>query len=167
MIDSVEASPKIAATIGNIIETTVPNVYVRMTIAARIPISSLHSVDGLETFWPSSPPVSTWIPADSAGPVAASMMVWASSTDSDPVLADKVTEMYPVFWSFVRAEAPAGERGLVAEATNGALATSSAALLPADAYFWSDSFPLSTCSTIGLDPVAASGNGLSRASVAR
>ena len=50
MIASVEASPRIAVKIGSSIDTTVPNVSVRMTIAATIPISSLDSVDGLDTF---------------------------------------------------------------------------------------------------------------------
>ena len=45
----------------------VPKMKVRITIAAMIPISSLDSVDGLDTFWPSWPPVSTWIPAAWAG----------------------------------------------------------------------------------------------------
>ena len=63
MTDSVEASPRIAVRIGSSIATTVPNVNVRITIAAMIPISSLDSVAGLDTFCPSWPPVSTSIPA--------------------------------------------------------------------------------------------------------
>ena len=50
MIDSVQASPKIAVTIGSSMATTVPNVNVRITIAAMMPISSLVSVAGLDTF---------------------------------------------------------------------------------------------------------------------
>ena len=84
MIASVEASAKIAVMIGSSIAATVPNVNVRITIAAMIPISSLDSVDGLDTFWPSWPPVSTWSPAASAGFAAASMIVWACATDSEP-----------------------------------------------------------------------------------
>ena len=53
MIASVEASAKIAVTIGSAIATSVPNVNARMNIAAMIPISSLDSVDGVETFCPS------------------------------------------------------------------------------------------------------------------
>ena len=49
-IESVEASPMIAPRIGSNIETIVPKVKVRITIAAMIPISSLDSVDGLDTF---------------------------------------------------------------------------------------------------------------------
>ena len=64
----------------------------RITIAAMIPISSLVSVDGVDTFWPSWPPVSTWIPAAWAGLAAALMMVWASSADSCPGSTDKVTD---------------------------------------------------------------------------
>ena len=48
---------------------------VRITIAAMIPTSSLDSVAGLETFWPSWPPVSTSSPAAFAGSAAASMIV--------------------------------------------------------------------------------------------
>ena len=59
MIDSVEARARIAVRIGSSIATTVPKVSVRITIAAMIPISSLISVDGVDTFWPSWPPVST------------------------------------------------------------------------------------------------------------
>ena len=75
MIDSAEASPRIAVTIGSSMATTVPNVNVRITIAAIMPISSLSSVAGLDTFWPSWPPVSTWTPAAWAGLAAASMIV--------------------------------------------------------------------------------------------
>ena len=74
MIASVESSAKIAVMIGSSIAVTVPNVNVRITIAAMIPISSLDSVDGFETFWPSWPPVCTSSPAASAGLAAASMM---------------------------------------------------------------------------------------------
>ena len=84
MIASVESSPKIAVMIGSSIAVTVPNVNVRITIAAMIPTSSLDSVAGLETFWPSWPPVSTCSPAALAGLAAASMIVWASSADSCP-----------------------------------------------------------------------------------
>ncbi len=59
MIASVESKPRIAVRIGSSIATTVPNVRVRITIAAMIPISSLDSVEVLEIFWPSCPPVST------------------------------------------------------------------------------------------------------------
>ena len=52
MIDSVEARARIAVRIGSSIATTVPKVSVRITIAAMIPISSLVSVDGVDTFWP-------------------------------------------------------------------------------------------------------------------
>ena len=50
MIASDASSAKIALRIGSSIETTVPNANVRITIAAMIPISSLDSVEGLETF---------------------------------------------------------------------------------------------------------------------
>jgi hypothetical protein len=60
---SVAASARIALMIGSSIATIVPNVKVRITIAARIPMSSLDSVPGLETFWPSCPPVCTSMPA--------------------------------------------------------------------------------------------------------
>ena len=56
--------------------------------------------------------------------------------------------------------------GLTTEATSGALATSAAAWLTADEYLESVSFPLLTCSTIGLDPLAWSGNDLLSVSVA-
>ena len=75
MIASVESSPKIAVMIGTSIAVIVPNVNVRITIAAMIPTSSLDSVAGLETFWPSWPPVSTSSPAAFAGLAAASMIV--------------------------------------------------------------------------------------------
>ena len=113
-----------------------------------------HSTAGLDTFWPSWPPVSTWIPAAWAGLAAALMIVWASSTDSAPGLTDKVTDKYPVAWSLLSAEAPCEVSGLITEATSGALATSAAAWLTAPAYLESVSFPLLTCSTIGLVPLA-------------
>jgi hypothetical protein len=47
---NVEARPRIAVKIGNSIETMVQKVKVRITIAAMIPISSLDSVEGLDTF---------------------------------------------------------------------------------------------------------------------
>ena len=67
MIASVSSSARIALRIGSSIATTVPNVNVRITIAATIPISSLDSVEGFETFCPSCPPVSTSRPAAFAG----------------------------------------------------------------------------------------------------
>src|SRR5438874_2096648 len=154
MIDSVDARARIAVTIGNSIATTVPKVSVRITIAAMIPISSLVSVDGVDTFAPSWPPVSTWIPAAWAGWAAALMMAWASSLDSCPGLTDKVTDRYPVAWSLLSAEAPCEVSGLTTEATSGALATSPAAWFTALAYLESVSLPLLTCSTIGLVPLA-------------
>ncbi len=92
MIASVASRPKIALRIGSSIETTVPNVNARMTIAATIPISSLDSVAGLETFCPSCPPVSTSRPAVFAG-FAPSMICCTSSSESDPGLTDSVTDM--------------------------------------------------------------------------
>src|SRR5262249_55426217 len=83
-----------------------------------------------------------------------------------PGLTDKVTVRYPVFWSLLRAEAPCEVSGLTTDATSGALATSAAAWLTAWEYLESVSFPLLTCSTIGLDPLAWSGNDLLSASVA-
>ena len=93
------------------------------------------------------------MPAASAGLAAASMMVWASSFDSCPGLTDKVTDRYPVAWSLLSAAAPCEVSGLTTEATSGALATSAAAWLTALAYLESVSFPLLTCSTIGLVPL--------------
>ena len=93
MIDSVVISEKIAVTIGISIATTVPNVKVRMNIAARIPMSSLDSVAGLEIFVPRTPPVWTSMPTFSVGPFAASTIFCASSTDSEPGLTDVVTDM--------------------------------------------------------------------------
>ena len=83
MIASDVSSARIALRIGSSIAATVPNVSVRITIAAMIPISSLDSVEGLETFCPSWPPVSTSRPAALAGS-AASMIFCASSTESSP-----------------------------------------------------------------------------------
>ncbi len=57
-----------------------------------IPTSSLDSVDGFETFWPSWPPVCTSSPAAFAGFAAASMMFCASCSDSEPGLTDSVTD---------------------------------------------------------------------------
>ena len=91
MIASDVSSATIALRIGSSIETTVPNANVRITIAAMIPISSLISVEGLETFCPSCPPVSTSRPAAFAG-LAASMIVCASETDSSPGLTASVTD---------------------------------------------------------------------------
>ena len=82
------------------------------------------------------------------------MMAWASSSVSAPGLTDKVTDRYPVAWSLLSAEAPCGVSGLTTEATSGALAASAAAWLTAPAYLESVSFPLPTCSTIGLVPLA-------------
>src|SRR6201996_3424412 len=154
MIERVVASARMAVRIGSSIATTVPKVSVRITIAAMIPISSLVSVDGLDTFAPSWPPVSTWIPAAWAGLAAALIIVWASSWDSAPGLTDKVTDKYPVAWSLLRAEAPCEVSGLTTEATSGALATAAAAWLTAPEYLESVSFPLLTCKTIGLLPLA-------------
>jgi hypothetical protein len=81
----------------------------------------------LDTFWPNVPPVCTSSPADLAGFAAASMMVFTSSTESEPGLTDVVTDRYPVLLSLLSAEAPCDVSGLITEATFGALATSAAA----------------------------------------
>src|SRR5215813_1534630 len=94
------------------------------------------------------------------------MIACASPTDIAPGLTDRVTERYPVLWSLLSAEAPCAVSGLTTEATSGALATSAAAWLTACEYLESVSFPLLTCSTIGLDPLAWSGNDLPSASAA-
>ncbi len=90
---SVESRANTAVTIGSNIDVMVPKVIVRITIAAMMPTSSLDSVDGFDTFWPSCPPVSTWSPAACAGLAAASMMSCASDSDSEPGLTASVTEM--------------------------------------------------------------------------
>ena len=74
MIASVSASPMIALMIGRKVATSVPNVNVRITIAAAIPITSLISVAGTDSFEPSCPPVAVSRPAAFAGFVAASTM---------------------------------------------------------------------------------------------
>ncbi len=74
-IDSVVTSAKIAVRIGRTIAVIVPKVNARMNIAAMIPISSLDSVEGFETFSPSCPPVCTSRPAACAGLDAALMIV--------------------------------------------------------------------------------------------
>src|SRR5215468_6817583 len=94
------------------------------------------------------------------------MIACASPADSAPGLTDKVTDRYPVRWSLLNAEAPCEVSGLTTEATSGALATPAAAWLTACEYVESVSFPLATCSTIGLDPLAWSGNDLLSASAA-
>ncbi len=76
-----------------------------------------------------------------------------------------VTDRYPVAWSLLSAEAPWDVSGLTTEATCGALATSAAASLTALEYFESVSFPLFTCRTIGLEPLAWAGNEWFSASV--
>ena len=55
MIASEVSSARTALRIGSTIAATVPNANVRITIAAMIPISSLISVEGLETFCPAGP----------------------------------------------------------------------------------------------------------------
>ena len=56
-----------AVAIGSIIETADPKVTSRITIAAVMPMSSLLSVWGLETFCPSWPPAATVRSASSIG----------------------------------------------------------------------------------------------------
>ena len=52
MIDSAQASPRIAEKIGIAIAVAVPKASSRITTAAVRPIASLISVDGLESCWP-------------------------------------------------------------------------------------------------------------------
>ncbi len=91
MIASVEASANTAVTIGSTIATNVPNVKARMIIAAMIPINSLDSVEGVETFWPSWPPVCTSKPALLSGFDAVSMMSCACVVLSEPGFTEVVT----------------------------------------------------------------------------
>ncbi len=52
MIESAQARPITAETIGSIIAVAVPKAKSRMITAAARPIASLISVDGLESCWP-------------------------------------------------------------------------------------------------------------------
>ena len=52
MIESEQARPRIAETIGITIAVAVPKAKSRMTIAAAMPIASLAPVSGLESCWP-------------------------------------------------------------------------------------------------------------------
>ena len=52
MIESAQASPIRAETIGSIIAVAVPKAKSRMITAAVRPIASLTSVEGLESCWP-------------------------------------------------------------------------------------------------------------------
>ncbi len=49
---SVVSRPRMAVMIGSNIAVTVPNAITRITTAAAMPIASLLSVDGRESFWP-------------------------------------------------------------------------------------------------------------------
>src|SRR5215470_2981151 len=94
------------------------------------------------------------------------MIACASPADIAPGFTDRVTARYPVFWSLLSAAAPWEDSGLTTDATSGAFATSAAAWPTAWEYLESVSFPLATCNTIGLDPLAWSGNDLASASAA-
>jgi hypothetical protein len=52
-------SPAIATPIGRTIDVTVPKTSTRIRTATAIPINSLDSVAGFESFEPSWPPAST------------------------------------------------------------------------------------------------------------
>ena len=52
MIESAQASPITAETIGSSIAVAVPKAKSRMITAAVSPIASLISVEGLESCWP-------------------------------------------------------------------------------------------------------------------
>ncbi len=83
-IERVVASAKMAVRIGRTIAVSVPKTRARMNKAAMIPISSLDSVEGLETFKPSCPPVCTSSPAAWAGFAAALMIPWAWLSERAP-----------------------------------------------------------------------------------
>ncbi len=88
----VVSSPRIAVTIGSAIAVTVPNASTRITTAAAMPIASLLSVDGRDSFWPTYPPTAGSSPALAAGS-AASRMSWASVVVVPPDPMSSVTEM--------------------------------------------------------------------------
>ena len=52
MIESAQARPMIAETIGSTIAVAVPKAKSRMITAAAMPIASLTPVSGLESCWP-------------------------------------------------------------------------------------------------------------------
>ena len=83
--------PVIAIPIGIPIATTLPNVKVRMTIAARMPINSGISLSELDRVEPMDPPASTSIPTFCAGAVA-STTAWAISVVSSPLSTSSSTE---------------------------------------------------------------------------
>ena len=111
---SAVVSPSTAVPIGMPIATTVPNVNVRMIIAARIPMMSLIEVSLGESTLPIEPPPSTSIPAFLPGSAASiTRCAWASVSSLDPTFSS--AEMNAVFLSFeICAEPPCWLNGLTA-----------------------------------------------------
>ena len=92
-------SPRIAVAIGMPIATTVPKVKVRISIAARMPITSLVEVSFGESTVPIEPPPSTSMPAFLPGSAASiTRCAWASVSSLEPILSS--TEMNAVCLSF-------------------------------------------------------------------
>ena len=91
--------PITAPPIGMPIATTVPNVSVRISIAARMPIRSLVDVSLGERVEPIEPPPSTCIPAFTPGS-AAFITRCASSSVSSFELMLSSTEMNAILPSF-------------------------------------------------------------------
>ena len=85
-------TPRIAVVIGIAIATAVPNVNSRITIAARIPSTSLAWVLGDDACCPRYPPAEVAMPARSAGAATATRFSACSSVSvSGPALS--VSEM--------------------------------------------------------------------------
>ena len=113
---SAVVSPSTAVPIGIPIATTVPNVNVRISIAARMPIRSLVEVSFGDSVLPIEPPPSTCIPACRPG-LAASITRCACSSVRSLELMFSSAEMNAVFLSLeICAPAPCAN-GLVALCT--------------------------------------------------
>ena len=148
------------------IATTVPNVSVRISIAARMPIRSLVDVSFGERVEPIEPPPSTCIPAFSPGSAAFITRCASSSVSSFELMLEQHRDERRSCRPWRPAPAPSWLNGLVALWTKAifliALYESVIACLLAE----SVTLPLVTLKMIGFDPFCCGGNPASSRSVA-
>ncbi len=159
MTPSATASPTTAPMMGSPIATRLPSTSVRMSMAARMPTTSLLSVACVDSSLPIEPAAATWMPASLAGRVASSRScAMASSSSPDPMSSSTgakavrpSAESRPAVW-------PSLLTGLVTLATCADFFSAETDDLTAALFAWSVSLPLSTWKTIGLVPFCCGGN---------
>jgi hypothetical protein len=140
-----------AVPMGMPIATTVPNVKVRISIAARMPMTSLVDVSLGERTLPIAAPPTTSMPAFRPGSAASSTRCASASFRSLELMSSS-TEMNAVFPSLESCALPPWSNGLSALSTNGIFLIAAYESVIAVLLAASVTLPLEAWKMIGFEP---------------